>query len=93
MEGRSSPYIHSLLFQCPHCEEPLLLCVLSDERNFESIDGSSFDMQCRCGWRKKLLGLEAMRHFINHLDNGQEPEDDCRNTRILPPSVKSSRSP
>ncbi len=82
MDGRHPPYIHSLLFQCPRCEEPLVVCVLSDERNLESIDGSSVDVQCDCGWLKRLLGLEAMRHFIARLDSVQKLEDDCPNTSI-----------
>jgi hypothetical protein len=63
MDG-AYPYVHSLLFRCKRCKEPLSISVMSAEGNLENIDGNCFDLRCECGWLKSLLGVEAIRHWV-----------------------------
>lgn len=64
MDGEHIEYVHSRLFQCIQCKEPLVICVMTAERNLENIDGNPFEVRCKCGWMKRLLGMEAVRHWV-----------------------------
>ncbi len=67
MHKRVVPYVHLLLYQCQECAEPVALAVKSDEANLERIDGDFNEVQCKCGWFKKLLGVEAKSHYGNRV--------------------------
>jgi hypothetical protein len=71
MDGKLQPYLHSLLFRCEQCKEPIPISAMSAERNLEKIDGDSFDVQCKCGRSKQLLGLEAVRHYVIPWEDAQ----------------------
>ena len=58
-------YVHSLLFQCGQCGEPLAVPVVSFRRTLEEVDATSFDLKCKCGWSKHLMGAEARRHWVD----------------------------
>jgi hypothetical protein len=64
MDGKHSTFVHSLLFRCEECKQPLAMCVISTERNGEDVDGNSFDLLCECGWSRDLLGMQAIRHWV-----------------------------
>jgi hypothetical protein len=57
-------YAHSLLFRCDGCKGSIALTVISAGRTLEEIDGSAFDLFCKCGWIKRALGIEAARHHV-----------------------------
>jgi hypothetical protein len=71
MDGKPPIYVHSLLFRCGQCKEPLVILAKSAERNLDGIDGDSFDVECKCGWLKKLLGLEAVNHYVTLWEDTQ----------------------
>jgi hypothetical protein len=72
MNGKPMTFVHSLLFRCQVCQQPLPLCVVTTERNGEKIDGNSFDLSCECGWSKAVLGMQAIRHWVVPWSNGEE---------------------
>jgi hypothetical protein len=75
MNGNRLTFVHSLLFQCQACKQPLSLCIMSTDRNSENIDGNSFELLCVCGWTKTLLGMQARRHWVAAwVDEDEEPE-------------------
>jgi hypothetical protein len=74
MDGNLQPYVHSLLFRCKQCKEPIAISAMSAERNLEKIDGDFFDVQCKCGRLKTLLGLEAVRHYVIPWEDAQNVE-------------------
>jgi len=64
MNEKDLPYVHVLVFQCKHCNGPLLVPVVTEASNLEKVDGDTFDVECQCGWWKRLLGVEAARHWV-----------------------------
>ncbi len=74
MHKRVVPYVHLLLYQCQECAEPVALAVKSDEANLERIDGDFNEVQCKCGWFKKLLGVEAKSHMVTVWGNSANLE-------------------
>jgi hypothetical protein len=78
----NSAYVHVLLFRCKRCNAPLVVPVLSEGANLEKIDGNTYEVHCSCGWSKKLLGIEAARHWVSPWEQtkdtgrlGDRPDD------------------
>jgi hypothetical protein len=57
-------YAHVLLFACPKCMRPLATACSSKARNLEIADGHFFAPHCRCGWSGSVLGVEAVKHWV-----------------------------
>jgi hypothetical protein len=76
VNGKPMTFVHSLLFRCRECQEPLPLCVVATERNGEKIDGNSYDLSCNCGWSKGVLGMQAIRHWVVPWSNGEEEKGE-----------------
>jgi hypothetical protein len=74
MDWKPPIYVHSLLFRCGQCKGPLFIAVTSTECNLEGIDADSFDVECKCGWLKTLLGLEAVSHHVTLWEDTQNVE-------------------
>ena len=72
MDDKSTTFVHSLLFCCQGCKQPLALCVTNADGNTEKIDGNAFDLLCECGWSKSLLGMQAVRHWVTPWLDGDE---------------------
>jgi hypothetical protein len=64
MDKENAPYVHLLVFRCDNCRKPILITVMSEERNLEMVDGQAFDVLCRCGCLKRALGMEAVVHKV-----------------------------
>ena len=56
-------FVHLLLFRCAECDEPLLVTATSDSEHPGQAEDAAYDVRCACGWLKRFLGLEAMRHY------------------------------
>lgn len=69
MQIEAEPFVHVLLFKCPHCEKPTASVLPSSERTLEKVDGASFPVQCFCGWSGNLLGIEARKHWVEAWEN------------------------
>jgi hypothetical protein len=78
MDGKRLTFVHSLLFRCRECKQPLPLCIMSTDRNGEKVDGNSFELLCRCGWSKTLLGMQAIRHWVVPWFNGDDTDPEAR---------------
>jgi len=78
MDGMCKTFVHALLFRCTRCREPLAVFVTMPERNLENIDGSIFDLKCKCGWIKKLRGMQAIRHWVIPWTNPDDAQGDGR---------------
>jgi len=63
--NQNGSYVHSLLFQCDDCGEPLAIPVVNARRTLEEVDASPFDLRCKCGWNKHVLGAQAKRHWVD----------------------------
>jgi len=57
-------YAHVLLFACPQCERPLASACASDKQNLEEADAHFFNPHCHCGWTGAVIGLEAVKHWV-----------------------------
>ena len=64
LEGPLAAYAHSLLYRCEQCTEPLVLSVISEEANLETIDGNTYQVKCMCGWKENLPGFQAIKHYV-----------------------------
>jgi hypothetical protein len=61
-------YLHTLLFRCPHCGEPVEVARKSDEAAREHLDAQPFSLDClSC---RKLFGANGRRaesHSVTEL--------------------------
>lgn len=57
-------YAHLLLFRCKRCHEPVAVPITTQARNLEEIDGETYNVKCRCGRLERLLGVEALAHWV-----------------------------
>ena len=64
MDKENAPFVHSLVFQCDICREPIPITLMSEELTLEKVDGHAFDLLCKCGWLKRALGMEAIVHNV-----------------------------
>ena len=77
-------FSHVLLFSCPKCGNPLASAWLSTEKNLEGADAQRFDRKCDCGWSGRLVGAQALRHWIEPWKNPVEAEPDGPHLRRQP---------
>ena len=64
MDNNHSIFVHSLVFRCDICREPIPMTLMSKEITLEKFDGHAFDLLCKCGWLKRALGMEAVVHNV-----------------------------
>lgn len=72
METKGTTFLHLLIFQCPQCGNPMSAWTLSAMRNLEEVDGSTFALQCGCGWTENWLGAKAKRHWVEPWPDSRE---------------------
>jgi hypothetical protein len=68
-------FVHVLLFECRNCHRPLAAPVLSSQKNPEEVDAAGCHLECLCSWSGRLLGVEAMRHWVMEWKLGAPKED------------------
>lgn len=64
METVPSSFAHVLLFACPRCGVPLASACASTDKNLEAADAHWFDPHCPCGWTGSVIGVEAVKHWV-----------------------------
>lgn len=64
MQNHTEHFAHVLLFACPQCERPLASACASHKQNLEEADAHYFNPHCHCGWTGPVMGLEAVKHFV-----------------------------
>ena len=50
MDKENAPFVHSLVFRCDGCREPIPIILMSEVLTLEKVDGHAFDLLCKCGW-------------------------------------------
>ncbi len=64
-------YVHTLLFHCPNCGQPMAVSHVSDEKNLETVDAQSFRVGCRsCHQSFVLPALRAKSHSVREWSLG-----------------------
>ena len=63
------PFVHVLLFECLECGHPIGSAINTGNRNVEEIDSGSVALNCSCGWKGKLMGIDAKRHWVSSWPN------------------------
>jgi hypothetical protein len=62
-------FAHTLLFACPGCGSPVVICRVTLERNQEGLDGQSLPIFCGyCGCSSETTGVTAKRHYVEQWD-------------------------
>ena len=56
-------YEHKLIFECEVCKSENVVSQVRLENNLENVDANLFDLACRCGSQRKLLGVQAKKHW------------------------------
>jgi hypothetical protein len=64
MERKTPQFAHVLLFACPVCTRPLATACNSTKRNLETADGQYFQPHCHCGWSGDVIGMKAIKHWV-----------------------------
>jgi hypothetical protein len=64
MESPSEQFAHVMLFECPECRRPLASACASTKRSLEDADAHWFSPHCPCGWTGEVIGLTAVRHWV-----------------------------
>ena len=64
MQTVKDSYAHVLLFACPQCGTPLASACASTRKNLEVADAHWFNPRCQCGWTEKVIGVQAMKHWV-----------------------------
>jgi hypothetical protein len=86
MATLSSQFAHVLLFACPVCSRPLATACNSTRQNLEIADGHYFQPHCHCGWTGTVMGLEAVKHWIEPWSDeapvGNEVVGSCDNETV-----------
>jgi len=57
-------FAHVLLFDCPQCGRPLASACASTKKNLEDADAHWFNPHCHCGWTGDVIGIIALRHWV-----------------------------
>jgi hypothetical protein len=58
-------FAHTLLFACPDCRSPIVICRVTSEKNQEELDGESLPILCgECGCSSEITGITAKRHYV-----------------------------
>ena len=74
-------YVHTFLFRCQRCGDPIVVSLTRSERNLEKTDANPLALHCACGSVSNLLGIEAVRHWVTSWDRHAEP---CNTPAELP---------
>ncbi len=62
-------FVHTLLFACPDCRSPIVICRVMSEKNQEELDGESLPILCgQCGCSSETTGITAKRHYVEEWD-------------------------
>ena len=61
-------FAHVLLFSCPECGAPLATACASARRNLEPAEGHWFNPHCHCGWTGDVMGVTAIKHWVEGWD-------------------------
>jgi hypothetical protein len=64
LQNITEHFAHVLLFACPQCERPLASACVTDKQNLEEADAHFFNPHCHCGWSGAVIGLEAVKHWV-----------------------------
>ena len=64
MSAGRSLFLHALIFDCPRCGNVVASRTLSTDENRESVDATTLNLYCVCGWTGKQLGLRAREHTV-----------------------------
>jgi hypothetical protein len=64
MQNVTDSYAHVLLFACPQCGTPLASACASAKKNLEVADAHWFKPHCPCGWTGPMIGVLAVKHWI-----------------------------
>ena len=64
MEHTIAGFAHVLLFACPKCGRPLACACSSMKSSLEDADAHLFDPHCPCGWVGAVVGLTAVKHWV-----------------------------
>jgi predicted RNA-binding Zn-ribbon protein involved in translation (DUF1610 family) len=64
MQNVTYSYAHVLLFACPQCGTPLASACASTRKNLEVADAHWFKPHCPCGWTGPVIGVQAVKHWI-----------------------------
>jgi len=70
LQNDAEPFVHVLLFECPHCQKPTASALPRGERSLEKVDGASLPVHCFCGWSGDLVGINARKHWVEPWENG-----------------------
>jgi hypothetical protein len=62
-------FAHVLLFACPRCGSPLASACASTKRNLEQADAHWFNPHCHCGWTGEVMGVAAVKHWVEAWKN------------------------
>ena len=80
-------FAHVLLFACPQCGNPLASACASLEKNLEVADAHWFNPDCPCGWTGPVIGVEAVKHWIETwkvpVNVGPEAAGSCNSQPII----------
>lgn len=57
-------FAHVLLFSCPQCRSPLASACASTKKNLEQADAQWFSPRCHCGWMGDVIGVTAVKHWV-----------------------------
>jgi predicted RNA-binding Zn-ribbon protein involved in translation (DUF1610 family) len=64
MQTAPDAFAHVLLFACPQCGSPLASACASTRKNLEVADAHWFNPHCHCGWTGPVIGVHALRHWV-----------------------------
>lgn len=64
MQSLSESFSHVLLFACPQCGSPLASACASKDKNLEVADAHWFTPHCHCGWGGPVIGVQAVKHWV-----------------------------
>jgi len=71
----SDQFAHVLLFACPHCGRPLASACASIAGNLEIADAHWFQPHCHCGWTGDVIGMTAIKHWVEAWNEGPGPNE------------------
>jgi hypothetical protein len=64
MQTAPNQFAHVFLFACPICYRPIVTVCNSGSRSLEVADSHEFHSVCYCGWNGTLLGVQALKHWL-----------------------------
>lgn len=64
MQTVTDSFSHVLLFACPKCGSPLASACASTKKNLEGADAHWFNPHCHCGWTGPVIGVQAVKHWV-----------------------------